>query len=90
MQQVVPRLALIALIEPHFPSSGRAGRPPIGVPRMLRMHCLQQWCSLSDEGLEGAVCDSQAMREFVSIELAREQVTDATTLLKFRCLLEDN
>jgi len=90
MQQVVPWPALIALIEPHYPSSGRVGRPPIGVPRMLRMFFLQQWYSLSDEGLEDAIYDSQAMREFVGIDLAREQVPDATTLLKFRRLLEDN
>ncbi|MFM2065136.1 MAG: hypothetical protein RLZZ584_45 [Pseudomonadota bacterium] len=30
------------------------------------------------------------MREFVGIDLARESVPDATTLLKFRRLLEDN
>lgn len=90
MQQVVPWSALIALIEPHYPSSGRVGRPPIGVPRMLRMYFLQQWYSLSDEGLEDAIYDSQAMREFVGIDLAREQVPDATTLLKFRRLLEDH
>jgi IS5 family transposase len=90
MQQVVPWLALIALIEPHYPSSGRVGRPPIGVARMLRMYFLQQWYSLSDEGLEDAIYDSQAMREFVGIDLSREQVPDATTLLKFRRLLEDH
>ena len=66
------------------------GRPPIGAPRMLRMYFLQQWCSLSDEGVEVTVNDSQAMREFVGIDLAREQVPEATTLLKFRRLLEDN
>lgn len=30
------------------------------------------------------------MRDFVGIDLAREQVPDATTLLKFRRKLEDN
>jgi transposase, IS5 family len=90
MQQVVPWARLIALVEPHYPSSGRVGRPPVGVPRMLRMYFLQQWYSLSDEGLEDAIYDSHAMREFVGIDLAREQVPDATTLLKFRRLLEDN
>jgi IS5 family transposase len=90
MQQVVPWSTLIALIEPHYPSSGRVGRPPIGVPRMLRMYFLQQWYSLSDEGLEDAIYDSQAMREFVGIDLSREQVPDATTLLNFRRLLEDH
>jgi IS5 family transposase len=56
---------------------------------MLRMYFLQQWYSLSDEGLEDSIYDSQAMRDFVGIDLAREQVPDATTLLKFRRMLED-
>ena len=90
MERVVPWQRLEALIEPHYPSSGRVGRPPIGVPRMLRMYFLQQWYSLSDEGLEDAIYDSQAMREFIGIDLAREQVPDATTLLKFRRKLEEH
>jgi transposase, IS5 family len=90
MDRVVPWQRLIALIEPHYPCSGRVGRPPIGVPRMLRMYFLQQWYSMSDEALEDALYDSQAMREFVGIDLAREQVPDATTLLKFRRLLEQH
>ena len=90
MERVVPWSALVALIEPHYPRSGRVGRPPIGVQRMLRMYFLQQWYSLSDEGLEDAIYDNQAMRDFVGIDLSREQVPDATTLLKFRRRLEDN
>jgi IS5 family transposase len=90
MERLVPWTALVALIEPHYPKSGRVGRPPIGVQRMLRMYFLQQWYSLSDEGLEDAIYDSQAMREFIGIDLAREQVPDATTLLKFRRLLEQH
>src|SRR5262245_25569196 len=90
MDRVVPWQRLIALIEPHYPRSGRVGRPPMGVPRMLRMYFLQQWYSMSDEALEDALYDSQAMREFVGIDLAREQVPDATTLLKFRRLLEEH
>lgn len=43
MQRIVPWARLEALIEPHYPKSGRVGRPPIGVGRMLRMYCLQQW-----------------------------------------------
>jgi IS5 family transposase len=90
MQRIVPWARLEALIEPHYPKSGRVGRPPIGVSRMLRMYCLQQWYSLADEALEDELYDSQAMREFVGIDLAREQVPDATTLLKFRRLLEQH
>ena len=88
MEQLVPWARLEALIEPNYPTGGRVGRQPIGVPRMLRMYLLQQWFGLSDEGVEDGIHDSQAMREFVGIDLARECVPDATTLLKFRRLLE--
>ena len=55
---------------------------------MLRMYLLQIWFNLSDEGLEDAIYDSYAMRTFVGINFLEEQVPDATTLLKFRHLLE--
>ncbi|MGC9129231.1 MAG: transposase, partial [Acidithiobacillus sp.] len=71
MERVVPWARLVAVIEPVYPKSGRVGRPPIGVERMLRMYFLQQWYSLSDEGLEDAITDSQALREFVRIDLSR-------------------
>ena len=70
---------LKALIEPNYPKRGKVGRLPVGVPRMLRMYFLQQWYTLADEALEDTLYDSQAMREFVGIDLAREQVPDATT-----------
>ena len=90
MNAVVPWSRLEALIEPHYPKSGKVGRAPIGVPRMLRMYFLQQWYTLADEALEDALYDSQAMREFIGIDLGRENVPDATTLLKFRRLLEQH
>ena len=55
---------------------------------MLRMYFLQQ--VHADEALEDALYDSQAMREFIGIDLGRENVPDATTLLKFRRLLEQH
>ena len=90
MERIVPWARLEAVIAPSYPRSGRVGRPPIGVPKMLRMYCLQQWYGLADEALEDALYDSQALRDFVGIDLSRESVPDATTLLKFRRLLEDN
>ena len=90
MEQVVPWTQLEGLIEPMYPSSGRVGRQPIGVPRMLRMYFLQQWFGLADEALEDAIYDSQSMREFLGLDLARDPVPDATTLLKFRRLLEEH
>jgi len=87
MERVVPWARLVALIVPHYPS-GRRGRPPVGIERMLRVYFLQQWYGLADEALEDAIYDSQAMRIFVGIDLSVESVPDATTLLKFRHLLE--
>ena len=88
MERVVPWARLIGVIEPLYPTSGRVGRQPMGVPKMLRMYLLQQWYGLADEALEDAIYDSQALRDFVGIDLSRESVPDATTLLKFRRLLE--
>ena len=55
---------------------------------MLRMYIAQQCFGLSDEGIEDAIYDSQAIRQFVGVDLSRESAPDATTLLKFRRLLE--
>jgi IS5 family transposase len=87
MEKVVPWKRLVGVIEPHYPK-GERGRPPVGIERMLRIYFLQQWYGLSDEGLEDAIYDSQAMRTFAGIDLSVEAVPDATTLLNFRHLLE--
>ena len=55
MEQVVPWTALEALIEPHYPKSGRRGRPPMPLTRMLRIHFLQQWYALSDPAIAPAL-----------------------------------
>lgn len=87
MEQVIPWSAVRAVIERHYPK-GKRGRPPVGLERMLRVYLVQQWYGLSDEGVEDAITDSQALRGFVGIDLSREAVPDATTLLQFRHLLE--
>ena len=87
MDTLVPWAELGALIEPHYPKAGN-GRPPIGVQRMLRIHLLQHWFNLADEAMEEALYDSAALRAFVGIDLGREPVPDATSLLRFRHLLE--
>ncbi len=90
MYKVVPWSALCALIEPHCPKAREdgAGRRPIGLERMLRIHFLQQWYALSDPGVEEALYDSEAMRRFVGIDLGREGAPDESTVLQFRHLLE--
>jgi IS5 family transposase len=87
MEEVIPWARLLAVIEPHYPK-GERGRPPIGRDRMLRIYCLQPWYALADEALEDALYDSQALQHFARIDLSAEGVPDATTLLKFRRLLE--
>jgi transposase, IS5 family len=90
MEQVVPWTRLMEVIEPHYPKSGKRGRPPIGLERMLRMYFVQQWYGLAGEAVEDAVYDSQALRNFMGIDLSRQSVPDATTLMGFRHLLEAN
>ncbi len=87
MEQIVPWAALCEVIEPHYPKAG-SGRPPVGLERMLRMYFVQHWFNLADVACEDALLDSTALRRFVGIDLGRERVPDATTLLKFRRLLE--
>ncbi|MCS6288669.1 MAG: IS5 family transposase [Nitrospira sp.] len=88
MNRVVPWAELAATIAPVYPKPEGAGRPPVGVERMLRLHCLQQWGNLSDPAVEEALYDSRAMRQFVGIDLGREPVPDEATIYKCRHRLE--
>jgi IS5 family transposase len=90
IEGVTPWSALVAEIRPFYPQGEGRGRPPIGLERMLRMYIAQQCFGLSDEGIEDAIYDSQAIRRFVGIDLSHESAPDATTVLKFRRLLETN
>ena len=87
MNRVVPWAKLCAVVEPVYPKAGN-GRPPIGLERMVRIYFLQHWFNLSDPGVEEALYDSLAMRDFVGIDLGREPAPDETTVCKFRHLLE--
>lgn len=90
IEAATPWPALVAAILPYYPKGDGRGRPPIGLERMLRMYIAQQCFGLSDEGVEDAIYDSQAIRGFVGIDLTHESAPDATTLLKFRRLLEQH
>ena len=89
MEVIVPWAALCEVIEPYYPKAGN-GRPPIGLERMLRIHFIQHWFNLADLSCEEALYDSASLRCFVGIDLGREPVPDATTILKFRKLVHDN
>ncbi len=89
LEEVTPWAELEAQIEPFYPKVAGRGRPPIGLKKMLRMYVAQQCFGMSDEGIEDAIYDSQAIRAFVGIDLATESAPDATTLLQFRHMLQE-
>lgn len=88
MDQIIPWRDLCKVIKPFYPKPKGAGRRPIGLERMLRIHFLQHWFNLSDPAVEEALYDSRAMRRFVGIDLGREPAPDETTVCNFRHLLE--
>ena len=92
MNATIPWAVWVGLIEPHYFADrpGKRGRKAKPIETMLRMYLLQLWFSLSDEGVEDAIYDSYAMRRFMGLDFALEQVPDATTLLHFRHLLEEH
>ena len=87
--ELLPWNDWVARPEPYY-CHNRVGRPPIGTGTMLRMHLLQRWFNLPDEGLEEAIYDSYAFSRFMGVNFLDGQAPDATTLCKFRHLLEEN
>jgi len=87
MDKIIPWENWVEIIKPFYPE-GKRGRKPVGIETMLRMYLMQNWFNLSDVGIEDAIYDSYAMKKFLRLDFSREQVPDATTLLKFRHLLE--
>jgi IS5 family transposase len=89
MDKIIPWDEWVSIIKPYYPD-GRRGRPVRGIETMLRMYFLQIWFNLSDEMTEESVYDSHAMKKFMGVNFGEEQAPDATTLLKFRHLLEEH
>jgi len=88
MDKIIQWKELSEVIEPYYPKPEGAGRRPIGIEKMLRIHFLQHWFQLSDPGAEEALYDSKVFRDFAGIDIGEEPVPDETTILKFRHLLE--
>jgi IS5 family transposase len=88
MEQVVPWAALVERIAPYYPE-GKNGRPPFALETMLRVHFMQQWFTLSDQGMEEAFFDTPLYREFAKVP-EFDRVPDESTILRFRHRLEKN
>ena len=89
MQRVVPWVQLVAMIERHSPRA-KTGRPPFPVETMLRIHFLQNWFTLGDQAMEEALIDIPLYREFAQLNTGADRLPDATTILRFRHLLEQH
>ena len=86
LDQLLPWPGMLALIEPHYPSSGRVGRQPLGLDVMLRVHIAQIAYNYSDPGMEEALYEIASLRHFCGISI--NHVPDESTILSFRRLLE--
>jgi hypothetical protein len=80
IEAATPWAQLVAVIEPHYPK-GEREPPPIGLERMLRMYIAQKDVGLSDESIEDALYDSQAIWQGLG---ARGRAREATTLQQVR------
>ena len=87
---IIPWELWVDIIRPYCYKQyrGKRGRRPMWIEIMLRMYLLQAWFTLSDEGVEGAIYYSYAMRKFMGINFLKGKAPDATNLLHFRHLME--
>ena len=64
------------------------GRPSYPLLVLFKTLLLQQWYSLSDPGMEEALCDRISFRRFVGLSLS-EEIPDHSTISRFRGKLGD-
>ncbi len=86
MESLIPWQRFESVIELYYPKAGN-GRRPYPLATMLRIHCMQQWYSMSDPAMEDALYEIASMRIFAGLSLDA-LIPDHSTILKFRHLLE--
>jgi len=88
MESILPWRNLLSVIEPHYPKSGLPGRQPLGLSKMFRIHCMQNWFNFSDRQMEDAMYEIESIRRFAGFSSVLDSLPDETTILNFRHLLE--
>ncbi len=78
MDGLIPWERLEARIAPVYPKGGRRGRQPYPLSAMLRVHCVQLFCNLSDPLMEDQLYEAESIRRFAGVSL--EKVPDETTI----------
>lgn len=84
MERIVPWQRLVDVLAPYYPA-GERGRPPAGLERMLRVHCLGHWYNLSAPALEEALHDIEAMRRFSMALTTRSRRSSRVTAADGAC-----
>ena len=80
---------MLDLIMPVYPKAKcKGGRPPYPLATTLRIHLMQQWCSLSDPAMDDALIEVATIRRFAGIDLISDRIPYETTILAFLYLLE--
>lgn len=88
-QAILPWTDLCLVIELHCSKAGN-GHSLAGLGPTLRLHFIQYWFNLADLSRKEALYNSASLRRFVGIDLDCESMNDATTILKFRKLLNQH
>ncbi len=91
MDAVVPWSDLVQLIEPFAPKPGaKGGRPAFPLQTMLRIHFMRQWFGLFDPAMEEALHDVPMYQSFAHLDAGMGYISDESTILRFRHLLEQH
>ena len=83
---VFPWAALIDLSAPSYPED-KNGHPHFALEGMLRIHCMQQWFTLSDLAMEEAFFETPIYGEVAGLDV-HGRMPDESTILRFRHRLE--
>ena len=85
MEALIRWERLLEEIRPYYPKAGK-GRAPYGLESVLGVHCVHLFYNLSDPATEDILYEIERVRRFTGISLSK--VSDETTILNFRRLLE--
>ena len=89
MDEIIPWQDWVDMVKPCYYSNTR-GRKAKDIETMLRMYLMQNWFNLSDEMTEEAIYTVYPMKKFLRLDFSIESAPDATTLTKFRHIIERN
>ena len=89
MAAAVPWSVLESVMAPHYPKEGpQGGRRAVSIAVCCASTACSNGIICLNPGAEEALYDIKSMRTFCNLELGRDPITDETTILNFRHLLE--